>query len=98
MECDDLIKLQGVVGFGNGLVGNFQGVLLHVLWSTAEQKTYPPAPPAASTPVIWIFFFSDYQTIFLSPSLWDTTQYRLKYCLKGSSKPKQATKAALSKG
>ena len=25
---------------------------------------------------------------FLSPSLWDTTRYRLKYCLKGSLSPK----------
>ena len=36
MQCDDLIKLHGAVGFGNGLVGNFQGVLL--IWSTAEQN------------------------------------------------------------
>ena len=27
----------------------------------------------------------------LSPSLWETTQYRLKYCLKGSLNPKQPT-------
>ena len=27
----------------------------------------------------------------LSPSLWETTRYRLKYCLKGSLNPKQAT-------
>ena len=25
----------------------------------------------------------------LSPSLWETTRYRLKYCLKGSLNPKQ---------
>ena len=25
---------------------------------------------------------------FLSPSLWETTRYRLKYCLKGSLSPK----------
>ena len=27
----------------------------------------------------------------LSPSLWETTRYRLKYCLKGSLSPKQPT-------
>ena len=28
---------------------------------------------------------------FLFPSLWETAQYRLKYCLKGPSSPKQPT-------
>ena len=28
----------------------------------------------------------------LSPSLWETTQYRLKYCLKGPLNTKQPTK------
>ena len=28
---------------------------------------------------------------FLSPSLWKTAQYRLKYCLKGPLSPKQPT-------
>ena len=30
-----------------------------------------------------------------SPSLWETTRYRLKYCLKGSLNPKQPTKAII---
>ena len=29
-----------------------------------------------------------YPFSLLSPSLWETTQYRLKYCLKGSLSPK----------
>ena len=29
-----------------------------------------------------------YPVSFLSPSLWETTRYRLKYCLKGSLSPK----------
>ena len=33
-----------------------------------------------------IYLFS-----FLSPSLWETARYRLKYCLKGSLNPKQPT-------
>ena len=28
---------------------------------------------------------------FLSPSLWETARYRLKYCLKGPFSPKQPT-------
>ena len=28
---------------------------------------------------------------FLSPSLWETARYRLKYCLKGPLSPKQTT-------
>ena len=33
-----------------------------------------------------------YQFSSLSPSLWETARYRLKYCLKGSLNPKQPTK------
>ena len=32
-----------------------------------------------------------YHFCFLSPSLWETAQYRLKYCLKGPLSPKQPT-------
>ena len=31
----------------------------------------------------------------LSPSLWETARYRLKYCLKGSLNPKQPTNQLL---
>ena len=31
----------------------------------------------------------------LSPSLWETARYRLKYCLKGPLSPKQPTKPYL---
>ena len=33
-----------------------------------------------------------YHFSFLSPALWETARYRLKYCLKGSLSPKQPTK------
>ena len=36
-----------------------------------------------------------YHFSFLSPSLWETTRYRLKYCLKGSLSPKQPTNQIL---
>ena len=32
-----------------------------------------------------------YHFSFLSPSLWETARYRLKYCLKGPLNPKQST-------
>ena len=32
-----------------------------------------------------------YPFSFLSPSLWETARYRLKYCLKGPLNPKQPT-------
>ena len=32
-----------------------------------------------------------YHFSFLSPSLWETARYKLKYCLKGLLSPKQPT-------
>ena len=37
------------------------------------------------------FFSLVYHFFFLSPSLWETARYRLKYCLKGPLMPKQPT-------
>ena len=34
-------------------------------------------------------FSLSYLFSFLSPSLWETARYRLKYCLKGPLNPKQ---------
>ena len=36
-------------------------------------------------------FILIYPVSSLSPSLWETAQYRLKYCLKGPLSPKQPT-------
>ena len=36
-----------------------------------------------------------YQFSFLSPSLWETARYRLKYCLKGPFSPKQPTNQSM---
>ena len=44
--------------------------------------------------VVWIFFSLIYLSSFLSPSLWETARYRLKYCLKGPVNPKQPTNQA----
>ena len=40
--------------------------------------------------VVWIFLLSSILSP-LSPSLWETARYRLKYCLKGPLNPKQPT-------
>ena len=40
-----------------------------------------------------IYLFS-----FLSPSLWETARYRLKYCLKGPLYPKQPTNRLRKRG
>ena len=37
--------------------------------------------------VVWTFFLYPFSS--LSPSLWETARYRLKYCLKGPLNPKQ---------
>ena len=41
--------------------------------------------------VAWTFFLSSILFSALSPSLWETARYRLKYCLKGPLSPKQPT-------
>ena len=41
--------------------------------------------------VVWTFLFSSILFSPLSPSLWETARYRLKYCLKGPLNPKQPT-------
>ena len=38
---------------------------------------------------VWTFFSRLFS--FLSPFLWETARYRLKYCLKGPLNPKQPT-------
>ena len=39
----------------------------------------------------WGCFSLVYHFFLLSPSLWETARYRLKYCLKGPLSPKQPT-------
>ena len=41
--------------------------------------------------VVWTFLLSSILFSPLSPSLWETARYRLKYCLKGPLSPKQPT-------
>ena len=58
------------------------------IWITVGQE--PTALAVGAGGVVWTFLLS---SIFspLSPSLWETARYRLKYCLKGPLNPKQPT-------
>ena len=40
--------------------------------------------------LVWTFLLSSILS-FLSPSLWETVRYRLKYCLRGPLNPKEPT-------
>ena len=37
-----------------------------------------------------------YRFSFLSPSLWETARYRLKYCLKGPLSPRQSINQSIN--
>ena len=58
------------------------------IWITAGQG--PIAPAVGAGGVVWTFVLSSILSL-LSPSLWETARYRLKYCLKGPLNPKQPT-------
>ena len=68
---------------------NFQcrGVLL--IWITVGQG--PTALAVSAGGGCLDIFTLIYHFSFLSPSLWETARYRLKYCLKGPLSPKQPT-------
>ena len=68
---------------------NFQcrGVLL--IWSIVGQG--PIALAVGAGGGCLDIFSLIYHFSFLSPSLWETARYRLKYCLKGPLSPKQPT-------
>ena len=48
----------------------------------------PVALAVGAGGVVWTFLLSSILSP-LSPSLWETARYRLKYCLKGPLNPKQ---------
>ena len=50
----------------------------------------PTALAVGAGGVVWTFLLSSILSP-LSPSLWETARYRLKYCLKGPLNPKQPT-------
>ena len=74
--CPTVIKIVGRPGTGS-------------LPSTIAPPDHPQGPTALAVGAcggcldIFLYHFSP-----LSPSLWETARYRLKYCLKGPLKPK----------
>ena len=58
------------------------------IWITVGQG--PIALAVGGGGVVWTFLLSSILSP-LSPSLWETARYRLKYCLKGPLNPKQPT-------
>ena len=74
---------------------NFQcwGVLL--IWIVVGQRPTVLAVGAGGGCLDIFSLIHDFS--FLSPSLWETTRYRLKYCLKGPLSPKQPTNIILNR-
>ena len=64
----------------------------HTIWIIVEQGSFALAVGAGGglDSFTLLYPFSP-----LSPSLWETTRYRLKYCLKGSLNPKQPTNQSI---
>ena len=58
------------------------------IWITVGQG--PTALAVGAGGVVWTFLLPPILSP-LSPSLWETAGYRLKYCLKGPLNPKQPT-------
>ena len=59
------------------------------IWITVGQEPIALVVGAGGGCLNIFTLFYPYST--LSPSLWETARYRLKYCLKGSLNPKQPT-------
>ena len=59
------------------------------IWITVGQG--PTALVVDAGGGCWTFLLSSVLFSSLSPSLWETARYRLKYCLKGPLNPKQPT-------
>ena len=70
---------------------NFQCRDALLIWISVGQG--PIALAVGAGGVVWTVFLSYFS--FLSPSLWETARYRLKYCLKGPLSPKQPTNTLL---
>ena len=84
-------KFRNIRGWSGGamVLNNFKcrGVLL--IWLIVGQG--PTALPVGAGGGCLDIFTLIYLFSPLSPSLWETARYRLKYCLKGPLNPKQPT-------
>ena len=71
------------------VLGNFPEPGRPTIWIMVGQG--PVALAVGRVGVVWTFLLSSILFSPLSPSLWETARYRLKYCLKGPLNPKQPT-------
>ena len=89
-------SLSGGGGGGGGrwlwVSFQFRGVLL--IWITVGQG--PTALAVGAGGGCLDIFTLIYPFSLLSPSLWETARYRLKYCLKGPLNPKTTNQPTLS--
>ena len=83
---------QGVVG-GAMVLGKLPVLGRPTIWITVGQG--PAALVVGAGGVVWTFLLSSVLFSLLSPSLWETARYRLKYCLKGPLSRKQPTNQPL---
>ena len=83
------LRLRGWSG-GAMVLGKLSVPGRPTIWITVGQG--PTALVVGVVGVVWTFLLSSILFSSLSPSLWETARYRLKYCLKGPLSPKQPTK------
>ena len=87
-------------GGGGRVVGrrwiNFQCRAVLLIWIIVGQGPIALAKGAGGGCLD--IFSLNYHFSFLSPSLWETVRYRLKYCLKGPLNPEQPTNQRILKG
>ena len=74
------------MGSGRVVLGKLPVLGHPTILITVEQG--PIALAVGAGGVVWTFLLSSILSL-LSPSLWETARYRLKYCLKGLLNPKQ---------
>ena len=83
-----IVSLSGWSG-GAMLLGKLPVLGRPTIWITVGQG--PTALAVGAGGDCLDIFTLDYPFSLLSPSLWETARYRLKYCLKGPLNPIQPT-------
>ena len=78
-----------ILGGGAMVLGKLPVPGHPTIWITVGQV--PTAPAVGASGGCLDIFTLIYPFSSLSPSLWETALYRLKYCLKGPLNPKQPT-------
>ena len=88
MDCKPLVKPKGDGGWLGGamVLGKLPVPGRPTIWITVGQG--PTALAAGAGGGCLDIFTLIYPFFPLSPSLWETARYRLKYCLKGPLNPK----------